>query len=93
MERVSRENSVEEPLVPTPVRSSDSPPGSVEEEDSRTSGAMEKEKSTRGWKRGRQKKKRNQKKVSATDPDVSLVKWTGMKTKLAYKIYFTVDGH
>ena len=92
VKRVFWENPVEEGSVPTPVGSSDSRPGSVAQEIRDRKEPWRKKKSTAEGKPRRQKK-RNQEQVSTTDPDASVVKQPSMKTKLAYKSHFTVDGH
>ena len=92
VQSVFRENPVEEGSVPTPVGSSDSPPGSVEKEIRDRKEQWRKKKSTAEG-QPRRPKKRNQEQVSTTDPDASVVKRPSMKTKLAYKGHFAVDGH
>ena len=48
-------------------------------------------KTNRGRKPGG-RKNLNRQKISTTDPDASVVTRLRMKTKLAYKSHFTVDG-
>ena len=68
-----------------------SPISSVEQEIADRKSRWTKGKSTRGRKPS-QKRRLNLRKIAKTDADAAVVRRPGMKTKLAYKSHFTVDG-
>ena len=91
VEAVFLENPLGEQPVGMPGQSWASGIGSVEKEIRERKEGWSKRRSNRGRKAGG-RKRLNRQQVSTTDPQASVVKRPGMKTKLAYKSHFTVDG-
>ena len=91
VERVFLENPLDEKSTSRADKSAALRAGSVEAEISQRKRGWRMRKTNRGRKPGG-RKNLNRQKISTTDPDASVVTRLRMKTKLAYKSHFTVDG-
>ena len=91
VERVFLENPLDEKSTSRAAKSAALRAGSVEAEISQRKRGWRMRKTNRGRKPGG-RKNLNRQKISTTDPDASVVTRLRMKTKLAYKSHFTVDG-
>ena len=91
VERVFLENPLDEKSTSRAAKSAALRAGSVEAEISQRKREWRMRKTNRGRKPGG-RKNLNRQKISTTDPDASVVTRLRMKTKLAYKSHFTVDG-